>query len=442
MTDRALRLDQAPGQGDRRVTGTTSAAYRGYVLAAFSIVAFFNFLDRAIFSVLAVSIKADLGLSDSEIGLLGGLAFALFYALLGLPLARYADRGNRSLLVATCLAVWSAATVACGLATGFWTLLLARIGVGAGEAGCFPPSYSILSDHYPPERRSFAIGMFHAGGNLGFLVGLMGAGILAELIGWRWTFAVLGGPGLVFALVLWLTVKEPRQDKAEGQLPAPAPTLPFGQAIRTIIGKSALVNLSIGYTLVIFGFYSAIAWLPHFFARTFAMSGAELGRWYGLAFGGGMIFGVVIGAAISRWLVKADRRWEVRIPGIVAVLAFPAFLAIPFVSDANAGLLLTFTGSSLVASGLGPGFAAVQSLVGSNLRATASAMVLLVSAILGQGLGPTLTGMLSDTLAAQGSADGLAQAMAASSFAFLIAAFFYRHSLKHFADEAELGRGA
>ena len=416
---------------------TASGSYKSYVLAALSIVAFFNFLDRSIFSVLAVSIKSDLGLSDTEIGLLGGVAFALFYAVLGLPLARIADRSNRVRLVSICLAVWSAATVACAAAVNFVTLLLARIGVGAGEAGCFPPSYSILSDYYEPDRRAFAIGMFHAGGNVGFLIGLMAAGVLADEIGWRWTFVILGAPGVLFALLFAATVKEPkRQGEGEdAEHATPEKALSMGKALKVILAKPALNFLTIGYTWVIFAFYSALAWLPHFFTRTFDMSGTSLGLWYGLAFGGGMILGVTIGAFLSTELIKSDKRWEVWFPGLAALMAFPAFIAIHFVGDINAALWATAFGSAAVASGLGPGFSAVQSLSEANVRATAAAIVLLVSAIVGQGLGPTFTGMLSDVLNADHGDRALSLAMIISAIPFLVASAFYYLASRNFTDQ-------
>ena len=409
--------------------------YRSYVLCSLSVVAFFNFLDRSIFSVLAVSIKADLMLTDTQIGLLGGIAFALFYAVLGLPLVRLADRSNRVRLVSICLTVWSAATVACGTAVNFVTLLLARIGVGAGEAGCFPPSYSILSDYYEAERRAFAIGMFHAGGNVGFLVGLMAAGILADAIGWRWTFVVLGAPGVLFAFVFFATVQEPRRGAASGSNEKIEDRISLLDALKAIGAKSSLMHLAIAYTLVMFAFYGALAWLPHFFSRSFDMTASELGLWYGLAFGGGMIVGVTIGALISRRLIERDRRWELWVPGLAALVAFPTFILIHIVSDITFALGLTALGSATVSSGLGPGFAAVQSLASSNMRATAAAVVLLVSAIFGQGLGPTFVGVMSDILNNMYAEDALSYAMILASVTFLLAAFHYHRASIKFREQ-------
>ncbi|MEM8981507.1 MAG: MFS transporter [Pseudomonadota bacterium] len=412
--------------------GRPHPAYRSYVLTSLGVVAFFNFVDRSIFSVLAVSIKDDLALSDTEIGLLGGFAFALFYACLGLPLASLADRSNRVKLVSICLAVWSAATAACGLATNFLTLLLARIGVGAGEAGCFPPSYSILADYYPANRRAFAIGMFHAGGNVGFLVGLMAAGLLADAVGWRTTFFVLGLPGVVFAVFFAATVREPQRGGSKAAATAP---LGIRHALATMRKRSALVHLTVSYTLSIFAFYCALAWLPHFFARTYGMDLSAIGFSYGLAFGGGLIFGVVFGALISPSLIARDRRWEFLFPGVGSVLAVPAFLLVYWVGDLQLALFFTALGSAAVAMGLGPAFSAVQSLAEPNIRATAAALVLLISAIVGQGLGPVVVGALTDMLSATLGDLALTVVLSVSTAAFAWSAIHIFLGSKQFVQQ-------
>ncbi len=409
---------------------------RKFVLLALSIIAFFNVLDRAIFSILAVSIKKDLMLSDTEVGLLGGLAFALFYAVLGIPLARYADRSNRVRLLSICLTVWSIATAACGAAIGFISLLFARTGVGAGEAGCFPSSYSILSDYFPPHKRAFAIGLFHAGGNVGFLVGLMAAGILAELVGWRMTFVLMGIPGVLFALFFVLTVKEPIRGAQEL---SPEATITgnegFGKTIHDLLSKSAMLHLIIGYTLSIFGFYGALQWLPHFFVRSHSMTSSQIGFWYGLAFGGGMIIGVVIGALLSAMLIPRDRRWEMWLPGFGTLAALPCFMSIYIVEQLDIAIGLTFLACLVISSGLGPGFSAIQSLAKPNMRATAASIVLLVSAIIGQGLGPTMIGVMSDYLTISSGENSLRIALMISCVAFGWSAFHYIWGARKFRQQ-------
>ena len=393
-----------------------SQNYRTYVLSAVGVVALFNFFDRSIFSVLAVSIKSDLNLSDTQIGLLGGFGFALFYAIVGIPLARIADRHNRITLVSICLAAWSLATAACGMAGGFISLLLARIGVGAGEAGCFPPSYSVLSDYYPPARRAFAIGVFHFWGNIGFLLGLVGAGVVSDLFGWRAAFIIFGLPGVLFAVILKLTVREPARGALD-KVQAPVKS-GFREAVKVLAARRAYIHLFIAYSLSAFAFYAILLWLPQFFARTFSMTQSELGVYYGLAFGGGMIVGVGLGAVIAPRFIARDRRWEMLFPAVAALLSLPMALGILVAPSQATALILTFLFCACASSGLGPGFAAVQSLSEPGIRATASALVLFSAALIGQGLGPTLVGILSDVLTAP-----LGEQSLPFSIAFAAAAF-------------------
>lgn len=393
-----------------------SRNYRTYALSALGVVALFNFLDRSIFSVLAVSIKSDLNLSDTQIGLLGGFGFALFYAIVGIPLARIADRRNRITLVSVCLAVWSLATAACGVASGFISLLLARIGVGAGEAGCFPPSYSVLSDYYPPARRAFAIGVFHFWGNIGFLLGLVGAGIFSDLFGWRAAFIIFGLPGVLFAVVLKLTVREPVRgvlDKARAPV-----DLGLREAVKALAARRAYIHLFCAYSLSAFAFYAILLWLPQFFARTFSMTLSELGFYYGFAFGGGMIVGVGLGAIIASRFIAKDRRWEMLFLAVTALLSLPLALSVLAAPSQATALTFTFLFCACASAGLGPGFAAVQSLSEASIRATASALVLFSAAVVGQGLGPTLVGILSDVLSAPFGERSLPLAIAFAAAAF------------------------
>ena len=381
-------------------------SYTAYVLVALSITSFFNYLDRSVFSVLAVPIKTELGLSDTQIGVLGGFGFALFYAILGLPLAWVADRHNRMTLLSICLAVWSAATAACGMAGNFVQMLLARTAVGAGEAGCVPSAYSVLSDYFPPRRRAFAVGMFHFGGNLGVLCGLMLAGILAEAIGWRMTFIVLGVPGILFAILLKLTVREPRRGQMDTGRAAAMPEGSISQEsavstmtkIRKLSARPAYLHLTFAYTLSVCGYYASLLWLPQLFARVHGMSAAEIGIQYGLALGGGAVIGVAAGAMIATGFIARDRRWEMWFPAAATLASFPFLVGAVLAPNAAIAIASTFLGAFAFSTGMGPGLAAIQSLAEASLRATATAIILLLSAILGQGLGPTLVGLSSDLL--------------------------------------------
>lgn len=372
-----------------------SKDYASYVLLTLGTASFFNFLDRSAFTVLAVPIKAELKLSDTAIGLLGGFGFALFYALMGVPLARLADRHNRVTILSISLAIWSLATAYCGLAANLVQLALGRVGVGAGEAGCTPACYSILADYFPPERRAFATGMYYTGGNIGLLCGLMLSGLLAETVGWRATFVMLGVPGVAFALLMKLTVREP----ARGRLDRPV-RQDGGAAVPTIrrllTKRPAFVHLTAGYTIATFGFYAALTWLPHFFRRIHGLDSADIGLRYGLSFGGGMVVGVALGAVLAPRLIARDRRWEMWFPAVVTALSLPAFAGLLLVDDANIALLLTAIACALFSMSMGPGLACLQSLSEAPIRATATAVFFLTATILGQGFGPTLVGIGSD----------------------------------------------
>ncbi len=371
-----------------------SARYTNYVLVVLSITSFFNYLDRSIFSILAIPMQQDLDLSDAQVGLLGGFGFALFYATLGIPLARLADRCNRVTLLSICMAVWSAATAACGLAANFLQLLLARVGVGAGEAGCVPASYSILADYFPARRRAMAIGMFHFGGNLGLLVGLMVAGLLSEAIGWRASFILLGLPGVLFAVVLRWTVRE----QPRGILDAPVSASGAAPSLRTVLRRKAFLHLVAAYTLATGGFYSLLLWLPHFFVRNHHMQIAQLGTWYGLAMGGGLVIGVFVGAILATSLIARDRRWELWFPSLVTACALFFFASALLLPTPGTSLFMVSLGAIAFSMSLGPGLAAIQSLSEAPVRAVTSAVVLLASAIFGQGFFPTVTGIGSDAL--------------------------------------------
>lgn len=392
--------------------GEKSAAF---TLIALGVVSFFNYLDRSAFSVLAVPIKEDLGLTDTQIGLVGGLGFSLFYATMGLPLAWVADRGRRITLLSVCLAAWSAATAACGMATSFVQLLLARVGVGAGEAGCVPASYSLLSDLFPQKRRAFAVGMFHFGGNIGFLGGLMLAGLLAQVIGWRETFILLGAPGIVLALVLNFVLREPQRGRLDKPIEADGPRPSFGAVLK----RPAYLHALAGNALMLCGFYAILLWLPAFYARTHGLTSAEIGLYHGASFGGGMVLGVAVGAVIASWLIERARQWEMWFPAVTTLLSMPLFVLVLLAPSAPAALIATFVATFVFTMGLGPAFSVAQSLSEAPVRAAASALVLLTSAIFGQGLGPTAVGMLSDAWASQFGEFALRNAMLAPQITLL-----------------------
>jgi predicted MFS family arabinose efflux permease len=370
--------------------------YKYFVLFMLGLVAAVNFIDRAIFSVLAVSIKDDLLLSDTQIGLVGGVGFALFYAIMGLPLARLADKTNRITLLTVCLTFWSLATAACGLVANFWQLLAARVAVGGGEAGCFPASFSVLSDYFLPSKRAFAIGLFYFAGFLGFTFGLAFTGALAESIGWRLTFVVVGVPGVLLAICLKLTVKEPKRTLTEEQQNNSKVDLLI--IIKTLVKKRSYIHLVLGYTFFIFSSYAMMLWLPQFYNRVHGLDSSEIGLYFGMALGLGLVFGSFAGAILANKLIAHSRIWEMRFPALVSIMAFFAFSTVLLVPSLPVSLVACFFGGVASTAGLGPNFAAIQSLTAPQYRATSSALVLFFAAIIGQGVGPTLAGVFSDML--------------------------------------------
>jgi predicted MFS family arabinose efflux permease len=394
--------------------------YKYFVLFMLGLVGAFNFIDRAIFSVLAVTIKEDLQLTDTEIGMVGGIGFALFYALMGIPLARLADKGNRISILSLCLVFWSLATAACGLATNFWQLLIARVGVGGGEAGCFPASFSILSDYFEPSKRAFAIGLFYFAGFLGFAIGLGSTGVLAESIGWRYTFIVVGLPGVLLAITVKFFVKEPKRSHVE--ISNEVLTEGVFAATKKLFEKHSFRHLIIGYTFFIFSSYAFMLWLPQFYHREHGLDSSEIGIWFGLSLGGGLVVGTVLGAIFSTKLIKKDRAWELKFPALISLLAFVTFLFVVIFEDYKLSLVASFFGGIMSTAGLGANFSAVQSLSEPKYRALSSALMLFFSAILGQGLGPTLTGIISDLFLSYGIEHSLKYSLLIILVPFLLSA--------------------
>ncbi|HEU4619672.1 MAG TPA: MFS transporter, partial [Gammaproteobacteria bacterium] len=287
-----------------------SAARRRYVLGLLVAVGLAAWIDRNVLSVLLESIKADLGFSDTELGLLGGTAFGLFYAGVGLPVALLGDRGNRRSLIALALGLWSVMTALCGLASGFAALFLARVGVGVGEAGGTPPSHSLISDLFPPERRASALGIFSLYIPLGFLIGYAGGGWLDERVGWRLAFVIVGLPGVLLALLVRLTVREPRRGAREGLADTAAPA-PLLSSLRVFSRRASLRHLPLGGALYGIGAFASAVWLPSYFARAFGAGSAEAGAWIALAYGAGGVAGVLAGGWLADRLVRrsGDARW-------------------------------------------------------------------------------------------------------------------------------------
>lgn len=387
-----------------------SAKTRYYTLVLLTVVYAFNFIDRQLLAILQESVKADLGLSDSQLGLLAGFAFALFYVTAGIPIARWADHSNRRNIVAGAVFLWSLMTAVSGFAQNYTQLLLARIGVGVGEAGGSPPSHSIISDIFPPERRASALGFYSTGVNIGILFGFLLGGWLNEFFGWRVAFMVVGAPGILLAVLVRLTLSEPERGMSENKSAAQDAT-PFGAVLALLWSRRSFRHLALGAALNAFAGYSSASWTASFMIRSHGMSTGELGTWLALISGLGGAIGVFGGGIIADKLSPRDKRWYMWVPAIAGLISIPFIVSVYLVDGPYMALGLSIVPGLLHNVYLGSTLATTHSLVGLRMRALSSAILFLILNLIGMGLGPTLVGMLSDQLQGSFGVDSLRQAM-------------------------------
>ncbi|MFW5659769.1 MAG: spinster family MFS transporter [Oceanicaulis sp.] len=427
-------------------TAETRAAPGAWVaLGALLVIFLVNFMDRQLFAVLQEQIKADLGLSDSQLALLGGTMFALFYATLGLPIAWLADRTNRVRLIAIACVVWSLFTALSGAAMNFATMALARIGVATGEAGGVSPSYSVISDYFPAGRRGFAIGVFSVGAPLGLMAGSYLGAMLAEALGWRWTFVLLGLPGVLLGLALWLMVKEPPRGRFEAR-PAGPPSRPL-EAFEVMLASPSVILLALGAAATSFSGYALYQWMPSFLQRAQGLELEAVRQFLSPIFALG-----VFGAFAGGWL--ADRIGKTRpaayalVPAATLVIAAPFFFAAVLARDGTASLWLLTLPTLLSYAWIGPTLAAGQTLVRPEVRASIAAIMAFFNNLIGFGLGPLLVGAISDMRQAAGADPG--EALRAGLLAgaggyvpaigfFVAAGFFIKRDLARRDREAQTG---
>lgn len=396
-----------------------SKAYRTYVLVALAITGFMCSVDKVVISMFMEPIKKEFLLTDTQLGLMTGLAFSLLGGLVSIPLARLADTGNRKLIIVLSFIAWTIMTGASGLAASFGMLLAARIGVGIGEAGCVPASHSMLGDYYPRELRGRAYAAHSSGVYLGMLGGMLGGGILVQTVGWRMGFIGLGIGGLVLALIFHFTVREP---------------LRIDQPPPNTLGKglwSQLGDLQCFFMLVLaFAFVglagSVAAWLPSYFERAFALTPTVIGLGLGLCIGLASFIGALVGGAISVKQAAKSRSLGARYSAWVSwgvLIPLIGSFYVPQSMVAMALLFLTFLVAGTLA---GPVFGTVQDLVAPQARATAVAIIGVAGVIIGQGMGPMLVGALSDALhTTDGGVAGLRNAMTLIALINLLTGFFF-----------------
>jgi len=406
-----------------------SPAYRAWVLVILVVVYAFNFIDRQIVGILAEPIRTELQLTDTELSLLGGLAFAMFYTVLGIPVALLADRNSRSWIMTVSLALWSGMTALCGLATSFTHIFLARIGVGIGEAGGTAPAYSLLADYFPPHQRGRAMSIYAFGIPVGAAIGIVLGGILTTQMGWRYAFILIGLLGVGLAPILKLTLREPRR----GQYDAPTARVdpaPLADVIKTLRRKPSFWLLAVGGATTSMMGYGLLFWLPSFFIRSFGADLPGFFAWlpaglvpegagavlYASYFYGTIIFvGGLTGIGLGGYFADRFGRRHKGAYAMVPAIALTATLPLLLVGVLSKTLVVTYIVFMAVQafswSWLGPVTSAFQHLVPPNMRATASATFLFINNLIGLALGNLVIGLVSDSLAAEFGAESLRYAI-------------------------------
>jgi MFS family permease len=416
-----------------RVAPVVATGYSWYALGVLILVAIFNYIDRQSLAILQIPIKHDLGLSDTQLGALTGLAFAILYSTLALPVARLADRHNRTLLIGAALGIWSLMTASSALAVGMITLTLCRMGVAFGEAGSVPATHSLISDYFPRQQRATAIATWMLSFPIGTMLGFMAGGWLSASFGWREAFVILGVAGLCL-VPLVLTMREPRRGATDA-LPVPIGAPSLKVAIKTLWSLRAFRHAALAGALVDFTLYATLNWNAPFYSRVFAVPTRALAGDMALLSGVGSGLGVYLGGLIADWLARRDARWYMWLPALAAITAVPCMMVQYFTSNFRLSFLVGFVPATLLSSFLAPLVATAQSLVPASLRAFTSAILVLVVNIVGLGMGPLITGVISDVLVTHYGRDSLRYAIAASAVAAVWAAVHFLRSAHYLRQE-------
>ncbi len=433
MVDATLPAPRAVASEAAAVT----PSYRRYALSLMLGIYILNFLDRQVINILAEPIKNDLGLADWQLGLMSGLAFAVFYTFLGIPIARLAERKNRAFIIGSAVAAWSGFTALCATAGNFWQLIFYRIGVGVGEAGCTPPAHSLIVDYVPKEKRSSALAFYSMGTPLGSLLGLVMGGLVADAYGWRTAFLVAGAPGLIFAALAFLTLKEPRKVMASHAKGIAVASATFGETMAYLMKRKTFWFIAFAAAIKAFIGYGHAPFTASFFLRNHTTEVAGLAADFGLKSVGflGLALGLIsgtagaIGAWTGGWIAdkygKTDLRAYMVAPAIASLITIPVYITAVSIGSAGIALFILAINAFLGTLWYGPVYGTAQSVVPPHMRATAAAILLFIINLIGLGLGPLAVGILSDwfnTGMGMGSAQGVRWALIVSAL-FGLAAF-------------------
>lgn len=413
----------AADAGNGPITGFGTRGYRTYVLLALTLIYTLNFIDRTVITVVAQPIINTFGLSDAQWGLLTGPPFALFYAVMGIPIAMWADRGNRVFIITLCVVIWSVMTVACGLAASFVWLLLFRIGVAIGEAGCTPPANSIITDYYPPKSRANAIGIYSMGVTLGGVLAQLFGGQLAslkgetfggwmhaiglgglfsgvnwaEVEGWRLVFFIVGAPGILIAIILWLTTREPPRGYSDPKETVKVEKAGFFEAFQEFGRKPTFWTLSLGAAFVAFVGYGLISFQAPFLMRVHGVNVAEAAIHYGAPLAAVAAFGTFAGGFLSEKLAPRFPAIAAWLPGVGLLIAVPAYIGAFLSPTLTMAFWLWVIAAIAHYAYLGAQYTVSTSIVSPRSRATTVSVMLLIISLIGNGIGPLFTGMMSSS---------------------------------------------
>jgi MFS family permease len=398
--------------------------YRHYLLGVLLVILAFNYVDRLALGLVLQNIKTDLHLTDTQLGLLSGLAFAVFYSVVGIPIARWADRGNRITIISLTTLLWSILVALCGAAATFTQLLLIRIGVAVGEAGCIPPAYSLIGDYFNRAERPRALAIYMLGGSLSMAIGYFLTGHLNERYGWRMTFALLGLPGLLLAALAAFTLKEPRRlIRVRGAATQSTDQPHIRDVCLTLAANKSFRHLLSCYAIASFFNNGIGQWVPSFFIRSHGMQTAELGAWLAAIYGLGGMAGTYLGGVLATRYAAQNETLQLKVMAAMYAAFGLVSMGIYLSPDWRLAFALLAVATIGGATAYGPLFAAIQTLVQERMRAIAIALLYLVANLIGMGLGPLAAGALSDSLRDRFDGDSLRYALLVLSPGYLWAAW-------------------
>ena len=401
--------------------------YKHYVLILLTVVATFNYVDRFLLTLVLEPIKQEFQLSDSQLGLFSGFAFAAFYALAGVPIARWADSGNRNSIITLTTGLWSTMVALCALAGNFTQLLLVRVGVAVGEAGCLPPANSLISDYFDRTERPHAMGVYWLCGPLAMIIGYLGGGWLVAYFGWRMTFIIIGLPGIFLALLVKFTLREPRLVQAGLAVESP---LPLKEVLATLWQQRTLRYIVMAFTVSYFFSYGLFQWMPTFFIRSYDMETTEVGAWFALVWGGVGLVGTYLGGYLIDRYAACQEALQMRCCAAVFTIMGFSYVAV-FLSNTQYQAIASMSVAAVVAGMCNaPVFSAIQSLVSNRIRSVTLAVIFLLANFIGMGLGPLTAGALSDLLVLTLGQESLRYALATFSPGLAWVSFCYWKAAK------------